>query len=258
VVVNRTMTFNGGYAVDAIEVPCAANGYECITARDALHTLRRTDSDDFGTVGPNYYADFTNDGVDDDRLYGGNLNDDGYIDILDFGIFIGQWGTTPGADTPCGTAAPHADVSGDGLVGTGDFTFIQINFLEFSDLDCAGMLLTDDGADFAGVKWQRLPEGPIASISLADLAAAGMGDLAEADLNGDGTLDTADLAAFAGGARPDHAADIDGSGRVDFFDIQALLSVFGQQAGMPYDMNGDGWVTPDDLSFVIARMNMQF
>ena len=63
-------------------------------------------------------------------LIGGNFNDDEWIDILDFGVFSWQHFANYGTgDTPCVTAAPHADVSGDGIVDTDDFSFIQINFL---------------------------------------------------------------------------------------------------------------------------------
>ena len=256
-IVTETMTFNSGIAVGAIEVPCFDGGYICITARDALHTLRKTDNDNFSIVGPNYYADFTTAG-DGDELIGGNLNDDPYIDILDFGIFIGQFGTFPAVNTPCGFVGPHADVSGDGEVEVGDFTFIQINFLEFSELRCDGSLLIDDSGDFASAKGLERRTGPVTSISIDQLHGMGMGNLAEADLNGDGMLDTGDVAAFLNGARPDHMADLDGSGLVDFFDVQKLLGVLGQSAGLPYDMNGDGLVSIEDLNFVIARMGMQF
>lgn len=257
VVVTEDMTFTGGLAVGAIEVPCSPNGYECITARDTLHTLRSKDTDHFAVVGPNYYADFTTAG-DGDELLGGNLNDDSFIDILDFGIFIGQFGAVVSPNTPCPTSGPHPDVTGDGNVNAGDFTFIQINFLEFSELNCDGSQLIDNSGNFAESGPLVRRTGPVTSISIDELHGMGMGDLAEADLNGDGMLDTGDVAAFLSGARPDHVADIDASGLVDFFDVQQLLGVFGEQAGLPYDMNGDGLVSFEDLDFVIARMGMQF
>ena len=74
----------------------------------------------------------------DNSLIGGNLNDDQWIDILDYGMFVGQYGLPVGADTPCGTAPPHADISGNGTVGTEDFTFIQTQFLWAREADCCG------------------------------------------------------------------------------------------------------------------------
>jgi Dockerin type I domain len=255
IVVSETMTFTGGIATAAVEVPCG--DYECIMARDTLHTLRKTDSDDFAIAGPNYTADFTVAGGGD-ALIGGNLNDDDFIDILDFGIFIGQFGSTPGADTICGFVGPHADITGDGTVGSGDFTFIQINFLEFSEAPCTGAPLLDGGNNFAGNGNTLRRDRPVISISVDDLIAMGMADLAQGDLNNDGMLDESDVAAFMGGMRPDHIADIDRSGTVDFYDLQTLMDHMGEQAQMPYDMNGDGVVNLDDLQFVIQRIGMNF
>jgi hypothetical protein len=134
VIVEREITFFSGLATGfVIEVPCG--DYECITARDALHTLRRTDDDDFGIYAALsmldvYVADFTSGGSSDDSLIGGNLNDDEFIDILDYGIFIGCFGFSYGTgDTDCLTPPPHCDISGNGIVWTEDFTFIQTNFL---------------------------------------------------------------------------------------------------------------------------------
>ncbi len=255
VVVSQTMSFNSGFATAAVDVPCG--DYECIMARDSLHTLRKTDNDNFAIVGTNYFSDFTIAG-DNDALIGGNLNDDDFIDILDFGIFVGQFGTAPGADTACGFVGPHADITGDNAVDSGDFTFIQINFLEFSEAPCTGAPLIDDGNNFAANGNTIRRDRPVVSVSVDDLIDMGMGDLVAADLNGDGMLDETDVAAFMGGMRPDHIADIDRSGTVDFFDLQTLMDHMGQQVEMPYDMNGDGVVNIEDLQFVIQRVGMTF
>jgi len=196
--VSQELTFLAGTASNVL-VPVPCGNYTCITARDALHTLRRTDLDNFVIAGTLYTADFTDrtaiPGGDDDSLIGGNLNDDIYIDILDFGTFTSQWNFNYGTgDTACATAAPHSDVSGDGLVFTGDFTFIQTNFLQFSDPNCCGaanLLLAPLGH-----------EGPVTRISVADLGRRGLWQLAPADLNGDGWLDADDVTAFQQGARP--------------------------------------------------------
>ncbi len=255
IIVSQTMSFTNGFATAAVDVPCG--DYVCITARDTLHTLRKTDLDNFAIVGTNYFADFTAAGGGD-ALIGGNLNDDTFVDILDFGILVGQFGLNLGANTPCGFAGPHADITGNGLVGSPDFTFIQINFLEFSEVRCDGSLLLEDGNNFAANGNTIRRDRPVTSVSVDDLIAMGMGDLVAADLNGDGMLDESDVAAFMGGMRPDHIADIDRSGTVDFFDLQTLMDHMGQQAEMPYDMNGDGVVTIEDLQFVIQRIGMNF
>ena len=198
-IVSIDLTFTAGLFVGNVEIPCGF--YDCITARDGLHTLRRTDDDgDFGIVGTGYVADFTVTGTTDDSLVGGNLNDDFVIDILDFGEFVGQFGDVTAGDTPCATLGPDADISGNGIVFSEDFTFISVNFLETREANCCG-------APFALV---RTPGGrsiqaasvPVTRISLAQLRKRGLGHLAIADLNGDGWLDVADMEAFVAGDRP--------------------------------------------------------
>ncbi|MHC4219802.1 MAG: right-handed parallel beta-helix repeat-containing protein [Planctomycetota bacterium] len=198
VTVNETISFTSGFAAGVVvEVPCG--NYTCITARDTLHTLRRTDIADFADTGTQYVADFTlAGGTSDNSLIGGNLNGDMWIDILDFGIFVGQWGSTPSPSTPCGTVGPHADINGNAVVGSGDFTFIQINFLLGDETDCC--------TPMSARRWARPTpqsfDGPITRISVRELRLRGLHDLIVADLNHDGWLDVHDMEAFAGGARP--------------------------------------------------------
>jgi len=177
-----------------IDVPCG--NYTCITARDTLHTLRRTDGSFPVFSGTQYVADFTGDpGTGGDWLIGGNLNDDNYIDILDFGVFSFQFGTSYGTgDTTCATAAPHSDISGDGNVNNLDFSFIQLNFLKFHEANCCGqpLRMADGSTD----------NGPVTSITVRELRNRGLGHLVVGDLNRDGVLNEQDIAAFADGVRP--------------------------------------------------------
>lgn len=201
-VVEAELEFLSGTFTGTVEVPCG--DYECITARDTLHTLQRTDSNtgsggDFTIVGAEYVADFTTSGTTDDSLIGGNLNDDAYIDILDFGIFVGQYLDVLGGDTLCSTTGPHADISGDGIVGTEDFTFIGINFLKANETGCCVVLMAHGPR---GITAQAAAAGPVTRISRAELVQRGMGDLVVADLNKDGWLDVLDMMAFLGGALP--------------------------------------------------------
>eukprot|EP00913_Durusdinium_trenchii_P006227 g5839.t1 len=250
---SEVMTFVGGVASGTIEVPCG--DYVCITARDSLHTLRKTDNDHFTVVGTQYVADFTATG-DDDRLVGGNLNDDEYIDILDFGVFIGQFGTTPSADTTCATIAPHADISGDGMVTAGDFGFIQINFLDAHEMRCDGSVLPSTFEGFA-IGRPGVPRGPVTSISVEELLSRGMGRLATADLNADGLLDQLDVAAFLSGARPAHLADVDSDGVVTVADV-SLLASWLDASDPRADVNADDSADFNDLVFVIERFGMRF
>jgi T5SS/PEP-CTERM-associated repeat protein len=188
-VVEAVLEFNGRIGTGSIGVPCdAVDGviWDCITARDRLHTLRRTQ--DLVLSGNQYLADFTG----SEALVGGNLNDDQYIDVLDFGTYSSQFGMNVGADTDCSTPAPHGDISGNGTVDTGDFTFIQQNFLQTkeADCDCGSPLMAGD------------PAGPRSAISVAELIAMDMAELVVADLNADGMLDVLDMIAFINGDRP--------------------------------------------------------
>jgi hypothetical protein len=198
VTVNETISFTSGLATSVVvEVPCG--DYSCITARDALHTLRRTDIADFSISGTQYVADFTAlGGTSDNSLIGGNLNGDMWIDILDYGIFVGQYASSPGGSTPCSTPGPHADISGDGTVWTEDFSFIQINFLLGDETNCC--------VPMPAWRWARpMPQafdGPITRISVRELRRRGLHDLIVADLNHDGWLDVRDMEAFANGERP--------------------------------------------------------
>ncbi|MCK4659758.1 MAG: HYR domain-containing protein [Phycisphaerae bacterium] len=193
VVVEQEIAFTYGLAMDVPVLIPAGVDYSCVTARDRLHTLRRTD-ESFHIEGTEYVADFTgNVASGGDWLVGGNFNDDEYIDILDFGVYILEWATNYGSgNTTCGTAYPHGDVSGDGLVSNPDFSFLQINFLEFGEPDCCGALLTSAGGQ----------DGPITEITVVELSRLGMSQLVPADLNADGWLDVDDIAAFMQGVRP--------------------------------------------------------
>lgn len=201
--VERDVTFTTGVATNVtVEVPCG--NWQCITARDKLHTLRRTlvrdDNDDLFKVENTYYvADFVTAAK---PLIGGNLNDmyDQWIDVLDFGIFISEWNSDYGSgDTPCGTLPYHADVTGDGQVTTADFTYIQTHYLSQHEADCYGGWASPL---YQGDGFQSTSAGPVRRISLNELSNIGMGDLATADLNGDGWLDENDIVLFIEGVRP--------------------------------------------------------
>ena len=197
--VEQEITFTSGLAsAVSVEVPCGV--YDCVRARDGLHSLWRTDFDGFGIVGTQYAANFTDDsggGGDDDSLIHGNLFDDvppyappQFIDIMDYAVFINNWAVNYGTgDTTCATSWPHADISGDGEVTSADFTFIQTYFLYTDELDCCGLLSGGGG-------------GPRISISVVELNELGLSELATADLNDDGWVDDSDVAAFINGARP--------------------------------------------------------
>jgi hypothetical protein len=203
------VTFGGlfnfsGKVGDKIKIPSSGQ-WDCITAQDQLHTLRSCytlTNDD--CVDGQLSASFEGDPIlGGNWLIGGNLDgwkkNDGdpssnpsldVIDILDFGTFVGQSGVAyADNDTPCGTAGPNADINGDGVADGADYAFIIRNFLVSQKDCCCGPQIGSE-------------PNPISSISVDQLREQGLGDLAVADLNGDGMLDTADMDAYSQGARP--------------------------------------------------------
>jgi hypothetical protein len=231
---DQVLTFTGGVATGTVPVPCGH--YTCAGARDTLHSLRRTDSS-FHVDGTHYSASFTGARA----LRGGNLNADGFIDIFDFGAYVGAFAATYGSgDTTCATPVPHADLSGDGVVSMPDFTFIQINFLATDDAPCCPPItpLHRGGGGGGGNGGGGSPR---ASISLAEARAMGL-DLSRSDLNHDGVVDARDLVIFARhGVCP---ADWNGDGRLGVPDVLAFLASF--SAG-DADADGDGSTSVRDV-----------
>jgi hypothetical protein len=198
-VFSQVMTF--GFPWDFIghssgEIKMPKGQYACITAQDCLHTLRSTA--DIECVGTTAEAVFKGDpDFGGNWLTGGNLDcwkPDGnanVIDILDFGMFINQLGVDYGTgDTDCATAGPHADINGDGIVDSADYAFISENYLDDSKDKCC-----EDGGVANDPR-------PITEISVKELRRRGFGELVSADLNNDGWLNSADIAAYLQGQAP--------------------------------------------------------
>jgi hypothetical protein len=219
------VTFGGlfqfvGKSKGKIKIP-GSGQFDCITAQDKLHTLRACYT--FGEddcEGGQLNASFSGDPrLGGNWLIGGNL--DGWkkdieganpsldvIDILDWGTFASQYLTDYGSgDTPCGTtglghgdlAGPNADINGDGTVDLDDYAFISSNFLVNSKQCCCGP--------------QAASAIAVTEISVAQLRADGLGELAAGDLNSDGLLNLADMAAFDQGVRPTTKTSVKGGSR---------------------------------------------
>ncbi|MFZ4575818.1 MAG: hypothetical protein ACOYN0_15595, partial [Phycisphaerales bacterium] len=200
-----------GSAVVEFTVPCGA--YSCIAARDTRHSLMRRDDDDFRVVGSEYRASFRRGGAAGawdprfDALPGGNFDGDGYVDVIDFCLFIEEFGVAVGFDPGCGgpTGTAHADESGDGLVGEEDFLSLSKNFLAAAERDCLGRLpsrrLTGLGPLWTN-RSLTARAGPVTRLEVRDLEAFGLARFKRADVNRDLVIDYRDILAFAGGARP--------------------------------------------------------
>jgi len=172
-VVNATVSFAGSNGtVRDVEIP-VRNDYTCIAAKDGDHTLAASLS--MPVVGTKYVPSSSF------SLRGGDSNDDNVIDILDFGIFVADR-TVVGS--PAKDADSRSNFDRNVVVNNTDFTFISLGFLISGD-SCGGGFANGDA--------------PIARISVKELRRRGLGELAQADLNGDGWVDQFDIAMAAEG-----------------------------------------------------------
>lgn len=186
--------FEDGTAVIALDdIDC--DDYGCVRISDPKHTLARTVPIVPGPDG------CTIDLSGAMSLIGGNLNDDSYIDILDFARFVSRYNTTPDASSDCLMTQPHADINGDSRVDSADYTYIRNNFLKASDQQCGS-------GERVGA--------PRVSISIQDLFIMGLGEMVVSDLNADGLIDEQDVNLYSLGETPGEVAvfigEADGAG----------------------------------------------
>jgi hypothetical protein len=170
--VNRTMAFSrfGVGTVADVQIP-VGSGYTCVSVKDAAHTLAVAST--LPVVGTKYVPSAF-------ILAGGDANDDNIRDILDYGAFVFDYG---GGKNP----SSRSNYNRDGIVGSADFTFISAGFLDVG-AECGGGYANGNE--------------PRDRVSVRDLRRAGMGDLAIADLNNDGWVDTKDVSLWMQGHRP--------------------------------------------------------
>jgi hypothetical protein len=191
VTVSQAVTFVNGEA-SGVQVSLPGGAWECITARDKLHTLRSTAADLATADGINYTAGFVGDwALGGHWLIGGNLNDDQFVDILDFGILSPYYLSLASASTACGSTGPHPNINGDDRVDLLDLVFITGNWLMARKPNCCG---GGGAAESAS---------PIEAISVEELRRRGLGDMAAADLNRDGMLDIEDVIMLMEGSTED-------------------------------------------------------
>ncbi len=154
-------------SISSIEVP-VASGYSCLSAKDPTHSI--TDTAAASVSGVRYAVSFA--------LLQGDSNADDVVDIIDFGVFVGARGSGKALDA-------ISNFNSDTVVNNGDFAYLSINFFEVGE-SCSGFT--------SGT--------PQARIRVKDLRRSGRGDLAIADINGDGWVDTADIALYMQGVEP--------------------------------------------------------
>ncbi len=227
--VTREVTFvltTCGEPVQMIEMPVSFNssgiGTATLTNIDPAavwinafegHTLRRRLPVNF-TEGCFSTVSFT----DDNRLLAGdfgalNTPKDNFVDVVDFAILAVRWNTLV-SDCESGPPADcryGADITGDGMQNTIDFTALQINFLKLGDRDndCATVAPSPPstggfgGAHVSPVTASTLLPARLSSgstdrsnLATAELNALGI-HAALADMNSDGRIDHQDIRLFA-------------------------------------------------------------
>ncbi len=188
--ISETLTFVNGLGTLA-DLPIPSGAWECLSARDGLHTLSST-APDFTTADGTLYTGSLvgSRAAGGHWLVGGNLNDDPFIDIRDFGVFFPFFLTVAAADTPCGTVGPHANINGDSVVDLLDLVFVTGNSLQTSEPGCCAT-----GTVSTSI-------GPRMSISVDELRRAGQYDMIAADINRDGFVDVNDIIAMIEGDVP--------------------------------------------------------
>jgi len=183
--VDANLDFTNGI-VSEVTIDIPGGNWSCITARDRLHSLRSKAPYMTTVNGRDFTTGFIGPRPTGHWLLAGNLNDDAFIDILDFATFMPQFLRPAAPDTGCGTPSPNANINGDNVVDLIDFVFIQVNSLAAREPNCCGL---------PGVAAEEEGE-PILSLDLAELRRRGLTHLRQADLNFDGVIDQADVSVF--------------------------------------------------------------
>ena len=152
---------------EAVHVPVSA-GYPCIEVKDPTHSL--TDSAPATVAGVRYGASVV--------LKQGDSNDDDMIDIVDFGLWVDDFGGPRAADA-------RSNFDANAVVNNGDFSFISVNFFQVGEL-CVPA---------------ANPLHPRDRVSVKQLRREGLGRLESADINRDGWVDAVDVQLFMQGRR---------------------------------------------------------
>ncbi|HOP79450.1 MAG TPA: HYR domain-containing protein, partial [Armatimonadota bacterium] len=153
----ENVEFTDGFGTVELDVP--ANGvWTVISAKDEKHTLRKQVEVTIPDGSTRYFATF-----ESNTLTGGDLTNDNMIDILDFSVLVSQYGTSGGT-------VRDANINGDLKVDTGDFTFIQINFLKVGEAEpskSAGPVTAPPANGSTSVKARKAVEA--ANIGLSNV-----------------------------------------------------------------------------------------
>lgn len=144
-----------------------------VSVKDEKHTLRK--AADVSVDGDKQYSAAVS-------LVGGDLTNDNWVDILDFGVFSGQYGSKYTSGT-VPRPGRDADINGDGSVWSQDFSYISGHFLQPGEAQI-GMS--------TAIITQPKSTVPVAQLALLVGATAAK----QADMNGDGRIDSKDIKLF--------------------------------------------------------------
>ena len=162
--------------VDGISIP-ATESVACIAVKDPVHSIAAVGSPTINASTRRWEAAVT--------LVQGDSNDDNMVEILDYGLWLADGFRTAAADA-------RSNFNADGVVDSGDFSFIAVSFFSIGD-SCAGAAAGNP---------------PRERIRVKELRRLGYGEIAAFDLNQDGWFDLRDVQrAVWGAGRPEPAAD---------------------------------------------------
>jgi uncharacterized Zn-binding protein involved in type VI secretion len=205
--VTRTVTFTltecgVGTETRTVPVDFDASGQGTATLTDVNTTLDWIAAKEGHTLGAVLPLDFAGGcsatvsftGGDNMLLAGdfsnwGWVAQDGLVDIQDFAILAVYWNQPVAA-----TLGTQADATGDGLQDGGDFTAIQANFARVSDPPPVCPREFRSGRVIAGVEEAVEIDGFVVAMPVTAIAMPGV---EQADRNGDGVIDLADIRVFA-------------------------------------------------------------
>ncbi|MEY4118899.1 MAG: hypothetical protein RLZZ116_2227, partial [Planctomycetota bacterium] len=157
----------GAGSIASIQVPVSLT-LPCVLVKDPEHSIAKSAA--ASVSGVRYAASAV--------LRQGDSNDDNMVDVLDFGIFVGDRGVDA-------TGRGISNFNSDLVINNGDFQFISLSFFQIGD-SCGAF----DG------------RRPVSRISVKELRRRGMGELAQADINRDGWVDMRDIQMYMQGVEP--------------------------------------------------------
>jgi len=115
---NVQVAYTNGRDTETVVLDGVPEGAVRVSCKEIQHFLRRRV--DIAGTGPNLTADFTG----ENKLLGGDLRDDNFIELLDFAQFLRDFGRPD---------RPESDINGDGVVDTIEFGYIGLHFFQLGD-----------------------------------------------------------------------------------------------------------------------------